>query len=813
MSKAEQKHPQLNPGRKQSWPEAYRILATGALVAYSAIGSRVVAPAQAQETTTPPAQTAKATAAGRQQFEISAGPLGEVLEKLSQATQLRFDLENDGLEHLHSPGVSGLFTNRAAVEQALKGTGARFSFEGDRTVRVELEAVSELIEVVGTPVMSSPKYTEPLKDTPQTVMLISERTIQNQGATTLRDVLRNVPGLTVNAGEGGQAAGDNLTLRGFSASNDIFIDGSRDLGPQSRDPFNVEQVEVVKGPQSAMTGRGSSGGTINLSSKSPRLDPFVNLGTNFGTDGTKRGTADLDTPLSFLGERAALRMNVMGHQSGVAGRDVVKYERWGVAPTLAFGLGTPTNLTLGYSKLEQDNISDYGIPWVPNTNNVLVDYRDQPAPVPRNTFYGFRDRDHEKLGYDAATLRFKHSFSDNFSVRDQFRYGRSTRDSIATPPRFASADSTDINREMRSWITEDDIYDNQADLTASFNTGGLKHTVVSGFALTREDNLRAYRSAPNQLTTLYNPNPDDEYLGEFTINPAKGDITADTRALYAFDNVRLGRHWLANGGFRAERFHASGTRVSGTATEPLDRVDTMLSLRAGLVYNPVDSGSVYASYGSSMNPSVEGLSYGLSANNLNLSPEKTYTLETGTKWQLLRDRLLLSGALFEVRKTNARTPGALPDDPPIVLDGVQRNRGVELGATGHVTPDWMIFGGYTYMDSAVIESNNADELGHRFPNTPSGSFNLWTTYAFPGNVTIGGGANYVGKRFNNIANARSVPSYWTANLMASFPLHEKIEARVNLFNLTNAYYYDRVGGGHVIPGPARSLMGSLNFRF
>ena len=629
----------------------------------------------------------------------------------------------------------------------------------------------------------------------------------------MRDVLRNVPGLTVVAGEGGGSPGDNLVLRGFSAANDIFIDGSRDLGPQSRDPFNVEQVEVIKGPQSAFTGRGSAGGSINLSSKSPRLDPFVNIGTNFGTDGTKRGTADLDTPVGFLGERTALRLNLMGHQSGVAGRDVVKYERWGVAPTLTFGLGTPTNLTLGYSKLKQDNTSDYGIPWVPASNNVLTEFRDQPAPVPRETFYGFRDRDHEIMSQDTASVRFKHSFSDNLSLRNQFRYGASMRDSVATPPRFASADSTVINREMRAWYTEDDIYDNQADLTASFQTGGLEHTVVTGFALTREENLRRFRSGPGQPTTLLDPNPDDPYLGAITLNPAVGDITADTQAVYAFDTVRLARRWQANGGFRAERFHADGDRVAGAATEPLDRTDEMVSVRAGLVYNPADSGSIYASYGTSLSPSIEGLSYGLSANNLGLEPEKTYTLEAGSKWELFRDRLLLTGALFEVRKTNARTPGALPDDPPTVLDGEQRNRGVELGATGRVTRDWMLLGGYTFMDSKITDSNNPAELGNRFPQTPKHSFNLWTTYTFPGRVTAGAGANYVGERFNNSANVRSVDGYWRVDLMASFPLHERIDAQVNLFNLTNAYYFDRLGGGHVIPGPARSLMGGLNFRF
>lgn len=801
--------------RRGSWPEVYKVLATGALVAYSALGSRVVVPANAQVAApAAPAQAARRVQdVAPKQYSIPAGDLADVVAKISAATGLRIYIAVDELRTTYSQGVNGSFTLRGALQAALKDTGAEFVFEADDAVRVQMIAVSETIQVVGAAMPSSPKYNASLRDTPQTIQLISNETIESQGAMTLRDVLRNVPGLTVVAGEGGGAPGDNLVLRGFSAANDIFVDGSRDLGPQSRDPFNVEQVEVIKGPQSAFTGRGSSGGSINLSSKTARLDPFVNIGTGFGTDGTKRGTADLNTPLRFLGDRTALRLNMMGHQSGVAGRDVVKYERWGFAPTLSFGLGSPTNLVLGYSKLKQDNIADYGIPWVPSSNNVLADYRDQPAPVPRETFYGFRDRDHELMNSDSAMVRFKHSFSDNMSVRNQFRYGRGSRDSIATPPRFNSADSTEIKREMRAWWTQDEIYDNQADLTANFETGSLKHTVVTGFALTHEDNARRFRSAPNQLTTLLNPDPDEPYLGDFTFNPDVGKVTGKTQAVYAFDTVQLARRWQANGGFRAERFNAAGTRISGGQPSPLDQTDKMVSLRAGLVFNPADSGSIYASYGSSLNPSIEGLSYGVGTNNIGLDPEKTYTVETGTKWGLFHDRLLLTGALFEVRKTNARTPGALPDDPPTILDGVQRNRGVELGATGNVNRNWMVMGGYTYMDSRVVESNNASELGMRFPQTPKNSFNLWTTYTFPGQVTTGGGATYVGRRFSNTSNARSVEGYWRVDLMAAFPLHRRVEARINVFNLTDEYYYDRLGGGHVIPGPARSLMGSLNFRF
>jgi catecholate siderophore receptor len=795
--------------KRACWPEVYKWLAAGTLVVYTAVGSKTVSLAQAQDAAGAPNPSgSQAQALLVRQFDIPAGPLDGVLRSFGDATELQIELTNPAIRTIQSPGVSGTYTNTQALQQILRDTGVASRFTSTGAVILELAAVATSIEVTATAAEpTSPKYTAPLREIPQTISIIPKNVIEQQGATTLTDVLRNVPGLTVMAGEGGQPAGDNLVLRGFSARNDIFVDGVRDLGPQSRDPFNLEQVEVFKGPQSAFTGRGSTGGSINMVSKTPSVNRMFGGSLSLGTASMQRGTGDVNLP---LGDRTAFRLNVMGHDAGVPGRDVVENERWGVAPGLAFGLGTPTTLTLGYSKLKQSNISDYGIPWVPASNNVLVEYRDKPAPVPRETFYGFRSRDRERMNSDMATVRLEHDFTDSFTLRNQFRYGRSTRDSMATPPRFASPDSTNINREMRSWITEDGVYDNQTDLTADFATGAIRHTVVTGVSFTKENNIRQLRTAPNSPTTLLNPNPDDIYGGEITLNPNLGDIDASTKAVYAFDTVRLGRRWQVNAGLRSENFDVEGIT---TAAQPLSHSEHMLSLRTGVVFSPRSNGSIYTSYGSSLNPSLEGLSYG--ANNIdpNLDPEKTYTTELGTKWDLFQNRLMLSSAVFQVIKHNARTPGILPDDPPQVLDGKQRVRGVELGATGYIRPEWMVFGGYTYLDSQITESNNPNELGNVFPQTPDHSFNLWTTYSFPWRVTLGGGVRYVGRRYNNTSNARFVDGYSTVDAMASFPVSRNLDVRLNLNNLTNEYYFERVGGGHVIPGAGRSAMVSTVFHF
>ena len=787
--------------KKRCWIVA--VTALGVLIAYCPNNSHnlVLGKARLRDDTVSEVQQRQI------QFDIAADTLEVVLTQFQKIADVQVVIPNDAMRSLSSPGVSGRFSPEQALKEILRGTGITYRFTDKRTAILEIHAEAESVEIRddSRPVVSSPKYTQPLLDTPQTITVISKEMIQEQGATTLRDVLRNVPGLTITAGEGGNPAGDNLTLRGFSARNDIFVDGVRDLSPQSRDPFNLEQVDVVKGPGSAYTGRGSTGGSINLLNKTPGLRRSFAGTLDFGTDRTRRATADVNLP---IGETLSFRLNLLGHHSGVASRDVVKFDRWGLAPSLTWGMGKPTRFTASYYKLKQNNTSDYGIPWVPATNNALVEYRDRPAPVPRDTFYGLRDRDREELNSDLVTLKFEHDFNDGLSLRNQLRFANSTRDSIATPPRFANNNSTDINREFRSWQTQDKIWDNQTDFIAHFSTSGIEHALVSGLDVTREGNVRYTRTAPNMLTTLFNPNPDDVYTGTITESPIVGDVTANSQALYVFDTAKLGGKWELNGGLRWDRFDADGITTTGT---PVSRVDRMLSLRAGAVFKPLPQGAVYASYGTSLNPSLEGLSYNTA--NTVIDPEKTYTLEAGSKWDFFSGRVLLSGALFRVEKLNARTPGVLPGDPPQVLQGKQRVSGAELSVEGSISKAWRVFAGYTFLDSTTVESNNPAEIGKELVNTAPNSFNVWTTYSLGSGFNFGGGARFVDRRFANTINTRKVDAYWTFDLMASYPISKHVDLKLNLYNLTDKFYFDRIGGGHVVPGPGRMAMLGTSFRF
>lgn len=663
--------------------------------------------------------------------------------------------------------------------------------------------------------VSSPKYTEPLRNIPQTITIIPKEVMRDQNATSLRQALQNVPGISMQAGEGGVPAGDNLTIRGFNARTDFYIDGMRDYGGYSRDTFNIETIEVSKGPSSTTSGRGSTGGSINQISKYPGLENFNDASLGMGTDEYKRGTIDVNH-VTNEEKGTAVRINALWHGNDTPRRNAVENERWGFAPSIAFGLATPTRLTLGYYKLVQDNTPDYGIPFVPETNNALPDFRGRPAPVDLANFYGLKARDYEKIDTEVLTAKFEHDFNDSLKIDNTTVVGDNYRDSAITAPRFVSNSTTTINRNFQSRDQKDTIVANQTDLTSNFNTFGIDHTLVVGAELAREEQHNFLRNATNAPTAnLYDPNPYDPYPnGRIVRNGTDVKAIAETKALYAFDSMKLGEYFEIPLGGRWESFGVDLTsNTVGRTPVSFERVDKMFSGRAAIVLKPSDKGSFYAGYGTSFNPSAEGLTSGFTAALANVEPEKTKTFEVGTKWDLVDRRLSMNAAIFRTEKTNARTPGVNPGDPPTVLEGEQKVDGAELGFTGNINNAWQIFTGYTFLESEIEKSNTPAEVGKEISNTPENSFNVWTTYEFPTRLNIGAGAQYTGKRYANNTNTREVGSYLIYDAMMSYPVNDDVTLRLNVTNVTNEEYYDRLGGGHLIPGVGRAATLSTDIRF
>lgn len=658
-----------------------------------------------------------------------------------------------------------------------------------------------------------------VRDAPQSISIIPRAIIEQQSASTLRDVLRNVSGISMAAGEGGGGpAGDNLTLRGFGARNDIFVDGIRDFASYTRDTFNVEQVEVVKGPASAQTGRGSTGGYINLFSKQPQLKSFAGGTVGVGTPDFLRTTADLNLGGEDLGigGGTAARINLLYHNADTPGRDYVETKRWGIAPSVAVGLGTPTRAILSYMLLDQKNVPDYGIPFVPNTNQVLKDYWEQPAPVDYDNYYGLLERDREKTRTHLLTFALEHDLTDQIRIANSTRYGYATRDSIYSSPRFLNTTSTLITPQTQSRDTVDKVLFNQTNLFAKLETGGVRHDLIAGFEFADEKSRNQLRTITNGTPTdLFEPDPERPYTG--TIVDTPGEIVragADSVAAYLFDTVHLSEQFLVTGGLRWERykseFRPAPSQITATVG-PIGRTDRTLTWRAGMTYKPVRGLSVYAGAGTSVNPSIENMTQTTPTLAVGaLKPERSRTYEVGAKWDGFKGKLLVTGALFRTDKTNARTPG-LPGEPATVLEGKQRVDGAELTATGRITRGWSLIGSYTYLDTEVRESNTPAEIGNQLGNVPKHSGSIWSTYKLRGGIEFGGGVRYVGNRYTNVANTRDVGDYWLADATAAYEFRRNTTLRLNVFNLFDKRYIDQVGGGHFVPGTSRSAIATLAF--
>ncbi len=803
------------------WPITYKWVAVGTLVAYTAIGSQKVTLAQTQQRpagnkNTPP-QTPAALPTRR--FDVPAGPIEDILPAFENAAGVHVLVTSAGIGKVPSPGVVGEYTTDQALTRLLEGTGVSYRFTSPDLVRLDLTALQQSVTVDASALqldqVASAKYTEPLLDTPQSVSVVPQQVMAEQNTTTLRDALRNVAGISLAAGEGG-AQGDNLTIRGFTARNDIFLDGIRDFGSYYRDTFDQEEVQVLQGPSAITFGRGTTGGVVNEVSKTPEMTPFIQGNATAGSDLTRRMAVDINEPLAQLGSGAAFRLNLMGDDNKVADRDVAEYRRYGFAPSLAFGLGTSTRVVLSYFHQSEDDTPDYGIPWLFNG----------PAPVARNNYYGFPDANFLRTDDDIVTAKAEHDLDHGITLRNVVRYAHEARNAQITEAQIPTGTTLAtplsaimINRNQINVDSVETMLDDQMDATFRFSTGFVKHTLVTGLEATRETSDPTRNTITGVPTTsLLNPNESQPYAGT-SVPSSSVQTTSVSYGAYAIDTMSLGRKFDLIGGGRWDRF---GTEYSQSIAPvaAFSRVDRMPSWRGALVYKPKSNGSIYFDAGNSFNPSAETLS--LSAANANTPPEKNLTFEIGSKWNLDSGKFAVDSSLFRTDKTNAREPD--PNNPlQNVLGGNQRVNGFEVTVTGHLTDRWQLLSSYALLDGKVVSSQYYPlAVGAPLANVPRNTFNFWSTYRFPWRRFEGGiGGNFVDKRTASATVPydpttgllKEVPGYWVFNAMANYPLNEHASLQLNLNNLANKYYYDQIHPAHIVPGAGFTALIGINFKF
>lgn len=728
------------------------------------------------------------------------------------------------------------------------------------TDKVELPDLP--VEESALPAVSSPKFSAPLLDTPQSVSVIPQSVFNQQGATNLAEVLRNTPGISYNAGENGFSTGaGNFSMRGFDASGSVFSDGFRDSGNHLRDAFNLETVEVVKGP-AADNGRGSGGGYVNLVSKTPHLNAARSGTVSFGFDEESskeryRTTLDINQPFS---DSAAFRLNVMGQTGGVPGRDVAENNAWGIAPSVALGLGTPTRLIFSYQHLEQNNIPEYGVPGA--FIKGLVTYNPATGGKQnRDRFYGL-DTDFDDVTSDVFVARLEHDFTPDIKLSNSTRVSQTERKARFTVPTGINGAVTEVTRQTQLYDRDNESLANNTNLSFSFDTGSLEHTFVTGLEVSRE------KSHGNRYGTN---NPGNTPIGAPinsgipSFDPAVTstlDIKIDSVAVYAYDTVKINEQWQAVGGLRLERYKATIDNSDATPAS-YDVEDTTLSGKIGAIYKPRKNGTIYAAFGLSSLPPGSFLSNsdisrtgsnGIpGASGINSPDAKTqYSLnyEIGTKWEFFDNRFSTTLAVFRTEKHNVAITGRNtlaggPGDPVEIKGyGKQIVQGIELGASGRVTDDWSVFGGILLLNSerkhsAALEearrnanfandydnNPNYDTRGDDLAFTPEVTANLWTTYRLPFGLTVGGGVQYVGESFVGrpddaeriIPNGRygKVPDYFIVNALLAYQVNDNLGLRLNIDNIFDKFYASSVNwnGSRASVGGPRAFTLSADFKF
>jgi catecholate siderophore receptor len=673
------------------------------------------------------------------------------------------------------------------------------------------------------------KLPSDLKDAPQSVTVLNRNLLQSQGATSLTDALKNVPGVTIGAAEGGQI-GANINLNGFSARTDIYMDGLRDRGQYYRDTFALEQVEVLMGPSSMLFGRGSTGGAVNQVLKRPRLMPETVAGLSLTSNGLTRGVADLNAPLS---DASAFRLSLMGQAGSASTRLKTTVGDYGAAPVYGWGLGSDTEVVVSGLIQHNNDRPDYGQPPL----------NGEPAKVGYDTVYGYSD-DRTIQDVKALSGEVKHRFGGGITVRDQIQFNGVDTDARETAPQgigtvgakgytaltpagISSLPLSALSVVLQSHdrVIHDRSLFNQAEASGVFAVAGMSNDWLAGtefghddysnqgYARTGACNGVALKSGFTGCTTLLSP----AYTASPSSSATAGNLAggkADTAAGYVSDTLTLIPQLKVVGGVRYDRYSAAVTNSVNSANTPgstafpsVSQTVGYTSVRGGIIFQPTRAQSYYVSYSTAFNPSLEQLT-STTGISQPLPPEDNAAYEVGAKWDALKGQLDLTAAAFQITQSNSRSQNA---DNTYSATGTIRVRGFRLGAAGRVTKRLSLFAGYSHLDARIVDGIAAGTKGKRPLNTAPDSATLWATWDARHGVEIGGGGIYVGQRFANNTNTVSVPGYtrWDATIAWR---RKHYDVRLNLFNLADARYYDALiasDGGRAAPGSGRTAMISL----
>ena len=762
------------------------------------------------------------------------------------------------------PVISAVSSLAAAMLMGMPAFAAEADAGGDADDSETIIVTAQKTEV-GIPTVRGP-----IIDVPQAVSVVSPETIKEQRIVSLEQALRNVAGVTTQVGEGGVVNGDQFFIRGQAAGNDIFTDGLRDFGQFTRDAFNYEQIEVLKGSSSTALGRGVAGGAINTTSKSPRSEESFAFDLSAGTDDYKRITFDGNLPLTGT---SGIRVNFMAHENDTPDRDVVNSRRWAVAPSIAFGIGTDTRFTAIYLHQEEDRIPDYGVPIAVTAATTDIERPVTELGVPRSTFYGFALGDIDEANVDTLTLKFAHDASEFLKFTSDTKLGsyqRFFKQSIAscpgsatpiTPATIAASCSVRLldndpltvpmaNVTPRGGIDVDTKgIQNVSTLLFTKPIGGMRNELLVGWDISYQTSDRVTLTNGTAVAKdLFNPDNSGAGITPGTV-ASRRDIRGTDLAFFVDDRFWLAETFSVNLGARylnyktkQELFTTAATVCNGVAQpsgpcfETAKGSNSILNPKASLIWEPNDNISAYLTYSKAAIPQANAVGNGETLTNnvpgnsisrTDLPPEKTETFDVGVKLALFGDRLLVQSSLFQIDRSNATESDPVSGFLQFSAEPKQRLRGFELGLSGGVTPELRLSANYAYVDAEIREAFtgttgtggaivNTAVIGNQVRYVPKHAASVWTAYSaaegFLKGLELGGGLTYQSKVFLNAENTQVTPSYVSFDALLGYTFGN-FRLAVNGYNLSDKRFYSQVNGGRVVPAAGRSFVASLGIAF
>ncbi|MGZ8998126.1 MAG: TonB-dependent receptor, partial [Allosphingosinicella sp.] len=619
-----------------------------------------------------------------------------------------------------------------------------------------------------------------IRNVPQAITVISESQIEDQSLRSIADVLTYVPGATPGTGEANR---DQISLRGNNTTADFFLDGLRDDAQYFRDLYNAERIEVLRGPNAMIFGRGGGGGVVNRVAKRSSGHPYREFAISGDSEGGYRLTGDVDLP---VGTGAGLRINAV-YENGESFRRGVELQRYGINPTVGLSLGEDTRIDFAYEFFHDRRTTDRGVPA----------FNDRPLAGADRTFFGDPDESFADVDVHIGTFAIEHRITEGLSIRNRTQFANYDKFYQNIYPADLIEATNRVTISAYNDLAERENIISQTDLVWENRLGGIDQTILFGFEFGRQETISRRRNGffqlPGEATRrssisvpLASPTIDADvvflpYNTTGCTPPLTAACTAanyneseaTVAAVYFQDQIHLSDAFEIVAGLRFDRFELDSTnRNSGI---PFERVDELFSPRLGLIFRPMPSLSLYASYGRSYLPSSGDQFTSLDVTSSALKPERFDNYELGAKWEPIQG-LLASVAVYQLDRTNTRAAGPTPGS--IVLTGAQRSRGIEIGLERHISNHWQISAGYALQKAEISRTTSAAPAGRNAPLVPRHQFTAWSRVNVSDRLGFGLGLIARSRMYANISNAVALPGYARIDGAVFFEIAEGIEAQL-----------------------------------